>query len=211
VPDSFTQPYFGPSDSWPQLVVLPEANGLVLNRYTVQWNTADIDKVNMVLPRAGSLITRIDRPFSELADMPGSDVWSQHSRVGTVIIHGAFNPDAHNDSDACSAPFTSETTKTHKVVQSVAGVTVHVLSEDFFGSFRPNYLESPQALNLAFNHALVGITALQLPDLRIPYEEQFANGVTTPHYYDLVCARAEPYLSSLTCTAYRTRYPTLAS
>lgn len=211
MPDSFTQPYFGPSDSWSQLVVLPEANGLVLNHPKVQWNTADIDKIGTLLPSAGSLITRIDRPFSELADMPGSDAWSQHHRVGTVIIHGAFNPNACNDFDVCSASFTPETTKTHKVIQSVAGVTVHVLSEDFFGSFCPNYLESPQALNLAFNHALVGITALQLPDLRIPYEEQFARGVTTPHYYDLVCARAEPYLSSLTCTAYRTRHPTPVS
>lgn len=208
---SYTQPYFGADVCWPRLVILPEGNGLVLNHPTVQWNTTDIDKVSSVLPSTGSLITRIDRPFSELADMPGSDVWSQYSRVGTVIIHGAFNHDVRNDPDVCSVPCISDTTKTHKVIESVAGITVHILSEDFFGSFCPNYLGSPEALSLAFNHALISLTALRLPDLRTSYEEQFASGVTAPPYYDLVCVRAEPYLSSLTCAAYRTRCCTSAS
>lgn len=207
MPNSYTQPYFGADACWPRLVILPEGNGLVLNSPRVQWNTTDIDTMNTVLPRTGSLITRIDRPFAELADMPGY-VWSQHSRVGTVVIHGAFNPDAQNDPDACNAPYTSETTKTHKVIESPAGVTVHVLSEDFFGSFCPNYRESPTALNIAFNHALIGITALRLHDMRKPHEQQFADGVASWHYYDVVCVRVEPHLAHLTCSAYRTQYRT---
>lgn len=211
MPDSNTQPYFGADVCWPRLVILPEANGLVLSHPKTQWNTTDIEKVGTVLPRTGSLITSIDRPFAELADMPDHNVWSQYSRVGTVVIHGAFNPDARNDPNVCSAPYTSETTKTHKVIESPAGVTVHVLSQDYFGSFCPGYPDSSEALALAFNHALIGVTALHLPDVRVSYEAQLAHGTPSQHYYDVVCVRAEPGLAQLTCAAYRTQYRISAS
>lgn len=207
--NSYTQPYFGSDVCWPRLVILPEANGLVLSHPRAQWNTADIARVNTVLPCTGTLVARIDRPFAELADMQYHDVWPQHSRVGTVVIHGAFNPDARNDPNVCSAPYTSETTKTHKVIESPAGSTVHVLSEDFFASFCTNYKARPEIVSIAFNHALIGIPALRL-DVRSPYEEQFAQGVASERFYDIVCVSNDPYVG-LTCRAYRTKYRTLAS
>jgi hypothetical protein len=208
VPNSFTQPYFGADVCWPRLVTLLEGNQLVLDLPTVQWNTADIDLVAEVLPRTGALITRIDRAFSQLADMsPDLDVWTKHDRVGTVVIHGAYNHDAESSRSECHQAHdaAAELTKAHKVVKSAAGATVHILSEDFFRSFCNYYLASPKVAAYAFNRALTALTGLTLRNARSFHEEQFTQGVTAP-YYDLVCAHREPAFRSLTCSAYRARY-----
>lgn len=202
--NAYSHAYTGADVAWPRLVTLFEGNGLAASTPFPQWNGTEVAQIADMLPTNGMLITRIDRPFSALTELQGLSAWSDHPRVGAVVVHGAYNAATHFFGTKDVDP-SAEATKTHELYRRPFGATVHILSEDFFLSLSPEYIRHGCLTQCAYNLALKVLAGLQLSCRVMHHEEQFKKGVTAP-FYDLVCAKRENDL--LVRTAYLANYAT---